>query len=322
MAQLGFRTIDEMIGRVDVLYAQQENGEKLNSCDLSPILYRPELPSRIAGKRMINQEHNTENVLDRKLIADSKAALEKGAKVEHILKIKNTDRSFGTMLSGEIAQHYGDNGLPEDTIKIALTGSAGQSFGAFAARGLTMRLEGEANDYLGKGLSGGKIILVPPADAAYDSSENIIAGNTLLYGATSGEAYISGRAGQRFCVRNSGATAVVEGVGDHGCEYMTGGIVVILGSTGNNFGAGMSGGVAYVLDEEGGFEARCNKEMAGIENLTASKDIKLVKDIIERHYKYTNSMKAKKILEQWNTYTKLFLKVCSPLYKKYLERIV
>ncbi|HYE83155.1 MAG TPA: glutamate synthase large subunit [Clostridia bacterium] len=322
MAQLGFRTMDEMIGRVDVLYAQQGDGEKLNSCALSPILYRPELPSRIAGKRMISQEHNMEHVLDRKLIEESKAALEKGVMVEHILKIRNTDRSFGTMLSGEIVQRYGDKGLPEDTIKVFLEGSAGQSFGAFAAAGLTLKLEGEANDYLGKGLSGGKIILKPPADAAYASSENIIAGNTLLYGATSGEAYISGRAGQRFCVRNSGATAVVEGIGDHGCEYMTGGIAVILGSTGNNFGAGMSGGVAYVLDEEGEFCARCNEEMTGIESLTALKDIKLVKDIIERHYKYTNSIKAKKILDQWSTYTKLFFKVCSPLYKKHLEQIV
>ncbi len=322
MAQLGFRTMDEMIGRVDVLQAQQSDSDKMKNCDLSQILYRPELPSRIAGKCMIKQDHKTELVLDRKLIADSEAALEKGIKIEHALKIKNTDRSFGTMLSGEIAQRYGDDGLPEDTIKIFLEGSAGQSFGAFAAKGLTMRLEGEANDYLGKGLSGGKIILVPPAKAVFNPSENIIAGNTLLYGATSGEVYISGRVGQRFCVRNSGATAVVEGIGDHGCEYMTGGTVVILGTTGNNFGAGMSGGVAYVLDEEGELEGRCNKEMVDIENLSSSKDYKLIKELIERHYQYTNSIKAKNILEQWSTYAKLFFKVCSPLYQKYLERIV
>lgn len=321
MAQLGFRTMDEMIGRVDVLYTRQGSGIKLNNCDLSPILYRPELPSRIACKCVTSQMHDTGNVLDRKLIEASKAALEKGIKVVHTLSIKNTDRSFGTMLSGEIAQRYGDKGLPEDTISIFLEGSAGQSFGAFAAPGLTLKLSGEANDYLGKGLSGGKIVLVPPAGAAYDPGESTIAGNTLLYGATSGEAYILGKAGQRFCVRNSGATAVVEGIGDHGCEYMTGGTVVILGSTGNNFGAGMSGGVAYVLDEKGGFIDRCNGETVDIESLSASKDIKLVKDIIERHYKYTGSIKAKKILEQWNTYSKLFLKVCSPIYKKHLERI-
>lgn len=321
MAQLGFRTMDEMIGRVDVLQAQQSEKGKMKNYALLPILYRPELPSRIAGKHIINQEHNMENVLDKELIANSKAALEKGIKVEHTFKIKNINRSFGTMLSGEIAQRYGDSGLPEDTIKIMLTGSAGQSFGAFTAKGLTLRLEGEANDYLGKGLSGGKIILLPPKKAVFDASENIIAGNTLLYGATSGEAYISGRVGQRFCVRNSGATAVVEGIGDHGCEYMTGGTVVILGTTGNNFGAGMSGGVAYILDEEGKFEARCNGEMVGIEKLTATKDIKLVKELIERHYQYTNSIKAKNILEKWSTYSKLFLKVCSPLYQKYLECI-
>jgi len=243
-------------------------------------------------------------------------------KVELKIQIKNTNRSFGTMLSGEIAQRYGDMGLPEDTIKIFLEGSAGQSFGAFAAKGLTMRLEGEANDYLGKGLSGGKIILIPPAKAVFNPSENIIAGNTLLYGATSGEAYISGGVGQRFCVRNSGATAVVEGIGDHGCEYMTGGTVVILGKTGNNFGAGMSGGVAYVLDSEGDFEERCNEEMVGIENLTGTKDSKLVKELIERHYQYTNSRRAKDILDNWNTYAKLFLKVCSPHYQKHLEHIV
>jgi len=322
MAQLGFRTMDEMIGRVDVLQAQQSDTGKMKDYALLPILYRPELPSRIAGRHMINQEHNMENVLDRKLIADSKAALEKGLKVELKIQIKNTNRSFGTMLSGEIAQRYGDMGLPEDTIKIFLEGSAGQSFGAFAAKGLTMRLEGEANDYLGKGLSGGKIILIPPAKAVFNPSENIIAGNTLLYGATSGEAYISGGVGQRFCVRNSGATAVVEGIGDHGCEYMTGGTVVILGKTGNNFGAGMSGGVAYVLDSEGDFEERCNEEMVGIENLTGTKDSKLVKELIERHYQYTNSRRAKDILDNWNTYAKLFLKVCSPHYQKHLEHIV
>jgi len=321
MSQLGFRTMDEMIGRVDVLQAKQSDRDKTKNFDLSPILYRPELPSRIAGRRVISQDHQITYILDRKLIEGSKAALEEGVRVQHFMGITNTDRSFGAMLSGEIAKRYGDNGLPEDTIKIYLQGSAGQSFGAFAARGLTMKLEGEANDYLGKGLSGGKIILTPPAKSTFDPGENIIAGNTILYGATSGEAYISGRVGQRFCVRNSGAIAVVEGIGDHGCEYMTGGTVVILGKTGNNFGAGMSGGVAYVLDEEGSFAARCNEEMEGMENLRAAKDIELVKELIQRHYEYTKSKKAGTILAQWNRYAGRFIKICSPHYQKYLEGI-
>lgn len=322
LAQLGFKSLEEAIGRVDILDAKESDKEKTKNFDLSSILFRPELPSRIAGKCIIKQKHEIESVIDKKLIEASQLSLENVQQTEHFYKIKNTDRSFGTMLSGEIARRYGAAGLPEGTIKIHLDGSAGQSFGAFAAKGLTMILEGDANDYLGKGICGGRIIVFPPEKSAFDKSKNIIAGNTLLYGATSGEAFIRGRVGQRFCVRNSGAVAVVEGVGDHGCEYMTGGVVVVLGSAGKNFGAGMSGGVAYVLDEDDNFTNNCNREMVEIELLKASQDANLVKELIHRHYQYTNSLKAKTILDNWTLYVNKFLRICSPLYEKQLERII
>ena len=321
MAKLGFRTVNEMIGRVDVLEALESKNEKIRECNLSSILYKPELPSRIVERHIIEQDHKIDNVLDKQLIKDSKIAIENQIKIEHTLDIKNTNRAFGSMISGKIAKQYGDIGLNEDTIIINAVGSAGQSFGAFAVKGLTLILEGEANDYVGKGLSGGKIILKPSQKSLFNPCENIIAGNTLLYGATSGEAYILGRVGQRFCVRNSGATAVVEGIGDHGCEYMTGGTVVILGPTGKNFGAGMSGGVAYVLDEYYKFENKCNKEMVEIECLTNTKDAKEVKRLINNHYIYTNSLKAKEILDNWSCYENKFLKVSSSIYKKQLESI-
>ncbi|MDF2545193.1 MAG: hypothetical protein K0R93_91 [Anaerosolibacter sp.] len=321
MAQLGFKTMDEMIGRVDALEIEKINVGKLKDCDLSAILYKPELPSRIAGKYGVPQKFNGEALLDSKILEDTMTALQEGKGIYHQLRIKNTDRSFGTMLSGEIARCYGEQGIPEDAVKVEVKGSAGQSFGAFAAKGMTLILEGDANDYLGKGLSGGRIIVVPPAGIIFDPSRNIIAGNTLLYGATSGEAYISGRVGQRFCVRNSGAVAVVEGVGDHGCEYMTGGTVVILGATGRNFGAGMSGGVAYVLDEENGFVDQCNLDMVNIEGLVNLKEVQQVKDLIHKHYLYTQSVKAKVILDQWNEYQKKIVKVVSPLYQSHMEKI-
>lgn len=315
LSQLGFKSIDEAIGRVDILQLKEINKDKMKKYDLSSILYRPELPSRIAGKCIIKQQHEIDRVLDRKIIEDAQKSLKYGENTEHRYKIRNTDRSLGAMLSGEIARSYGDTGLPEDTIKVCLEGSAGQSFGAFAARGLTLILEGDANDYLGKGLSGGKIILFPPKQATFDSSKNIIAGNTLLYGATSGEAYISGRVGQRFCVRNSGAVAVVEGVGDHGCEYMTGGIVVVLGSIGRNFGAGMSGGIAYVLNEDKRCMDNFNGEMIEVEPLSNSSETSRVRELIHHHYEYTNSLKSKTILDNWDTYANKFFKVCSPPYR-------
>ncbi|MBC2581178.1 glutamate synthase large subunit [Clostridium sp. DJ247] len=319
MAQLGFKSIDEMIGRVDMLEVKETLKHKLKGLDLSPILYRPELPSRIIGKHTIPQEHKIDNVLDRQLIESSRTALENKAKVELTADVRNTDRTVGAMLSGEIARRYGDEGFPEDTIIAQLKGSAGQSFGAFAARGLTLILSGDANDYVGKGLSGGKIILIPSEDSTFNPRENVIAGNTLLYGATSGKAFILGKVGQRFCVRNSGAEAVVEGIGNHGCEYMTGGTVVILGTTGKNFGAGMSGGTAYILDEAGDFENKCNKEIVEVKLVINENDILKLKKLISEHQLYTNSSKAKEILDNWDVYVKKFLKVTSPIYEKQLN---
>lgn len=319
MAELGFKTIDEMIGRVDMLKTKELSNDKLKQLDLSPILYKPELPSRIIGKCIIPQNHNIDNILDRELIKISKSALEKKAKVEHTFNIKNTDRTVGAMLSGEIAKKYGDTGLPEDTIAINFRGSAGQSFGAFAVNGLTLILHGEANDYVGKGLSGGKIILVPDEDSTLNPSENIIAGNTVLYGATSGKVFIHGKVGQRFCVRNSGAIAIVEGIGNHGCEYMTGGTVVILGSVGKNFGAGMSGGVAYILDQEEDFISKCNQEIVKVNSVINSEDIVELKKLITEHYHHTNSLKAKSILDNWENSINKFLKVTSPIYEKQLN---
>lgn len=317
MAELGVRTMDELIGRVDLLEIKELSKNKLKGLDLSPVLYRPELPSRIIGKHVMAQEHKINDVLDRELIEISEDALKKGTKVSGSLKIKNTCRAVGAMLSGKIARAYGDKGLPEDTITLNFKGSAGQSFGAFAAKGLKMVLHGDANDYLGKGLSGGKIIVVPPEKSDFAPHENIIAGNTLLYGATSGEVYIRGTAGERFCVRNSGASAVAEGVGDHGCEYMTGGTVVILGEVGKNFGAGMSGGIAYVLDEKGSFKHKCNKQIVEIKSLQ-DEDTEILKKLLRSHYEYTESKKAKDILEHWNLYKEKFLKVSSPAYERSL----
>ncbi|QZY53834.1 glutamate synthase large subunit [Crassaminicella profunda] len=318
MAELGFKTIDEMIGRVDVLKAKEMKKDKLKDVDLSAVLYRPQIPSRIIDRCTTLQDHKIHDILDRELIKISKGALEKEEKVQAKFKIKNTDRTVGTMLSGEIAKKYGDEGLLEDTITLNFEGSAGQSFGAFAATGLTLILEGDANDYLGKGLSGGKIILVPPKKATFIPEDNMIAGNTLLYGATSGEAYIQGLVGQRFCVRNSGAVAVVEGIGNHGCEYMTGGTVVILGSVGRNFGAGMSGGVAYVLNENGDFHGQCNKQIVEIKSLE-DQDKEVVKKLVKNHYAYTKSAKGKVILDHWNEYINKFVKVISPIYEMKLK---
>lgn len=322
MAELGVKTMDELIGRVDLLEVKELKKDKRKGIDLSAVLYRPDLPSRIKGRHVMGEEHQINDILindilDKKLIKISKNAIEKGIKVSGSFKVKNTLRAVGAMLSGEIAKAYGDEGLPEDTITLNFKGSAGQSFGAFAAKGLKMVLEGEANDYLGKGLSGGKIILVPPKESSFEPHENIIAGNTLLYGATSGEVYISGMAGERFCIRNSGAAAVVEGIGDHGCEYMTGGTVLILGETGKNFGAGMSGGIAYVLDEKGDFKSKCNKQIVEINSLK-NDDAETVKKLLRTHYEYTQSSKAKDVFANWDLYEKKFVKVSSPIYEKTL----
>ena len=321
MAELGFRTLDEMVGRVDLL---EPNKDVLNwkssKIDFSKILYNPELPKRIARHCITKQNHGLDKILDRTLISDAKGALENGLKIQNTYSIRNINRTVGAMLAGEVTKQTKGKYLPEDTIHYKFEGSAGQSFGCFATPGMTFELEGDCNDYMGKGLSGGKLIVYPPKDAQFIPEENIIVGNTLLYGATSGEVYINGIAGERFAVRNSGVNAVVEGVGDHGCEYMTGGVAVILGKTGRNFGAGMSGGIAYVLDESGNFtDKQCNKQIVINEKVVDEKDIDQLQSLIVKHYKYTNSTKAKEILDNFDTYLPKFVKVISPAYKKILK---
>jgi glutamate synthase domain-containing protein 2/glutamate synthase domain-containing protein 1/glutamate synthase domain-containing protein 3 len=320
MAQLGFRTINEMIGRVDKLEVNEAIEHwKANKLDLSSILYRPDMPSRIKSYCVMSQDHGLDKSLDYRLIQVAGKALEEKAHVTANFEVKNVDRTVGAMLSGEIAKKYGNAGLPEDTIVFEFTGSAGQSFGAFGAKGLTLRLEGEANDYVGKGLSGGKIIVKTPENATYEQDKNFIAGNTILYGATSGKLFINGMVGERFAVRNSGANAVVEGVGDHGCEYMTGGNVVVLGECGRNFAAGMSGGIAYVLDEQDNFVEKCNKELVEI-NILDDEDADGVYDMIQEHFENTGSKKAKKILDNWNSYKTKFKKIIPTAYKIILAR--
>ncbi len=319
LAEMGFRSLNEIIGRADLLVRKDKvNGStKIEKVDLSKILFMPK--NGAALRHVKNQEHKIETVLDRELIKKSLPALDLCMPVEIKTTIKNTDRTVGAMLSGEIAKRYGDAGLPVDTIKAIFTGSAGQSFGAFLSKGVYFELIGEANDYVGKGLSGGKIIVKAPAKSTFKPEENIIAGNTILYGATSGEMYVNGVVGERFCVRNSGAIAVVEGAGDHCCEYMTGGRTVVLGKTGRNFAAGMSGGVAYVLDENGDFDFYCNMEMIELTLIEDSMDSKEVQGLIANHFKYTGSKRAKHILDNWNQYVDKFKKIVPIEYKKVLQ---
>ena len=311
MAKLGFRTFDEMVGRVDRLEPKLANEHwKARGIDLSTVLYSPPLPTRVVRHCVNKQDHGLEQALDYELIAAVSPALEKREPVEVSFKIKNTHRSVGTMLSGEVAKRYGADGLPDETIKLRFAGSAGQSFGAFLAKGISMTLEGEANDYVGKGLSGGRITVFPPREARFKPEENIIVGNVVLYGATSGEAYFSGVAGERFAVRNSGATAVVEGVGDHGCEYMTGGVVVVLGRCGRNFAAGMSGGIAYVYDEAGDFHDKsCNLTSVDLEPVMGAQDVRILTTLVEEHARRTGSPQAKRILANWTSVLSHFVKV-------------
>lgn len=320
MAELGFRTINEMVGRVDMLEVNKDIDHwKAKQLDLSAILYRPDVPTRIKPYCVMAQDHGLEESIDYKLIQIAGQALENKTPVSGGFEIKNTNRSVGAMLSGEIAKVYGHEGLPEDTITFHFKGSAGQSFGAFGAKGLTLILEGEANDYVGKGLSGAKLVLKTPEEATYQQDLNTIAGNTLLYGATSGKIFVNGFVGERFAVRNSGAEAVVEGVGDHCCEYMTGGRVVVLGKTGKNFAAGMSGGIAYVLDEKEDFANSCNMEFIEIETLQEEEDIKTVYDMISQHYELTASKKAKMIIDNWEQYKAKFKRVIPTAYKEILN---
>ncbi len=320
MAELGFRTVEEMVGQVDVLKQKENVGHwKIDELDLSPILYKEQNKPWVGLYKQMEQDHGIDKVLDWKLLEAAIPALENQEQVYAEFPVQNTDRAICTILSNEISKKYEKNGLPDETIHFRFRGSAGQSFGAFAARGLKLELEGEANDYFGKGLSGARLVVYPDRQATFKASENIIIGNVAFYGATSGEAYINGLAGERFCVRNSGATAVVEGIGDHGCEYMTGGVAVILGKTGRNFGAGMSGGIAYVYDPDQEFNNYCNLQLGDFDPLEYE-DIELLKKLINNHHQYTNSALAASILDNWSENLANFVKVMPREYKAALAK--
>jgi glutamate synthase (NADPH/NADH) large chain len=319
MAELGFRTIPEMVGQVDCLQPRENiHHWKFSRLDLSPILYKESASYYTGLYKQEEQDHGLEGILDWKLYEAAAPALEHQRKVNASFPIINTDRTVGTLLSNEITKKYKDKGLPDGTLHFKFTGTAGQSFGAFATKGLTLELEGDANDYFGKGLSGAKLIIYPHKEVRFVPEENIIIGNVAFYGATLGEAFIRGKAGERFAVRNSGVNAVVEGVGDHGCEYMTGGRVVVLGDTGRNFAAGMSGGIAYVYDVKGRFQSQCNMEMVDLDPLD-DKDASELQELIRRHMDYTGSTVAKFILNDWENQTKNFVKVFPRDYKKVLK---
>jgi glutamate synthase (ferredoxin) len=322
MAQLGFRTVSEMVGRIDRLDVRKAIDHwKARKLDLSAIFRLPEVGPQVQKCCVQSQDHQIDKALDNVLIELAKDALNEKRPVEMRLPIRNVNRTVGTMLGSEITRRYGAEGLPDDTIRIQFKGSAGQSFGAFVPNGMTLMLEGDSNDYLGKGLSGGKIVIYPPSGSTFKAEENIIIGNVALYGATAGEAFISGVAGERFAVRNSGATAVVEGVGDHGCEYMTRGLVVVLGRTGRNFAAGMSGGMAFVIDEHGDFAQRCNLEMVDLEPFASSADEEMVRNLIARHVELTKSRRAAEILANWTKYRELFQKVMPLDYRRVLNEL-
>ncbi len=345
MAKLGFRTVNEMIGRTDRLETAPAIAHwKAKGLDFSRILYQPEMGPEVAVYHTEKQDHALEKALDNELIKQAKPALESGKPVKIEMPVKNVNRTVGAMLSGEIAERYGHAGLRDDTIYVKFTGSAGQSFGAFLSKGVTLELEGDANDYIGKGLSGGRLIVYPSAKARFKPEDNMVVGNVALYGAIAGEVYFRGVAGERFCVRNSGAIAVVEGVGDHGCEYMTGGIAVVLGNTGRNFAAGMSGGIAYVLDETGDFERRCNTGMVELESIEADpratsrrnpeinglseiladmggNDALRLRMLVERHMHFTNSSRARWVLDNWDKVLPKFVKVMPTDYRKALAQM-
>jgi glutamate synthase (NADPH/NADH) large chain len=348
MAELGFRKFEEMVGRVDKLdMVRAVNHWKARGVDLSRILYQEQPAEGVAIHHCEVQDHHLDKALDQELIAEALAALDNGELVRIEKPVRNVNRTVGAMLSGEVAQRYGHDGLPDDTIWARFEGNAGQSFGAFLAHGVTLELVGDANDYVGKGLSGGKLVVRHPPQASREPTENIIIGNTVLYGAIAGEAYFEGVAGERFAVRNSGAIAVVEGTGDHGCEYMTGGVVVVLGETGRNFAAGMSGGIAYVYDPKGKFASLCNKAGVDLENIGADDgdeaqdqndrprqrgvdvhdngmgdlmrhDGARLRILIERHHLLTGSKRARQLLEDWDNAIAAFVKVMPKDYRRAL----
>jgi len=310
MAELGYARIEDLIGRADLLKQRPPvDGARADRLDLSKVI-APVDPSGTQPHRQMQARNERPGIpLDDTIIEDVREAIDTGRRMQRSYTIKNTDRTVGGRLSGEVARKYGDEGLSEGTIELRFKGSAGQSFGAWLTRGVSLHLVGEANDYVGKGMNGGEIAIRPPADAGFPSHEAVLVGNTVLYGATGGNAFIAGQAGERFGVRNSGGRAVVEGIGDHGCEYMTDGVVVILGQTGRNFGAGMSNGVAFVLDERGDFRSRVNQELVGLEQVTAPEDIELLEALIRRHVELTESTRGTEILAEWKLNLPKFWKV-------------
>ncbi len=320
MARLGFRTVDEMVGRSDLLdKAVGVEHFKAKGLDFSRIFQRPDVGPEVAIRRVRLQDHGLEESLDlTDIVPRCAAALETGEPVAIETAIRNVNRTVGTILGSNLTRLHGGQGLPDDTIRIKFHGSAGQSLGAFLPRGITLALEGDANDYVGKGLSGGKIIVYPPRTSSFAAEDNVLIGNVALYGATSGRAFFRGKAGERFCVRNSGALAVVEGTGDHGCEYMTGGVVVVIGETGRNFAAGMSGGWAFIFDEAGDFDSRCNLDMVEPEPLQEPEDVELVRDLLIQHAGYTGSEVAARILGDWEWSVGKFRKVIPRDYRRLL----
>jgi glutamate synthase (ferredoxin) len=324
MAKLGVRTVDELVGRTDLLVQKKDFASaRANKVDLGRVINNPYAGQPIAGYHHKNvYDFELEKTIDEKILLNKlKTALKNGTKKSIEVDVSSVDRTVGTIFGAEITRQHGEKGLAEDTFTIKCKGSGGQSFGAFIPQGLTLELVGDSNDYFGKGLSGGKLVVYPPKGAPFKAEDNIIIGNVALYGATSGQAFISGVAGERFCVRNSGATAVVEGVGDHGCEYMTGGCAVILGPTGKNFAAGMSGGVAYVLDENRDLYTKLNKELVSSEEISSKYDVMELKELISEHVKYTNSEKGKEILDNFSEYLPKFKKIMPHDYKRMLMAI-
>jgi glutamate synthase domain-containing protein 3 len=322
MSQLGFKKFEDMIGRANRLQTRAAVDHwKAKGLDFSAIFHLPDVSDDRAIRSTNSQANKLNDHLDWQILEKAGPAIEQAEHTVIEMPIRNIDRTVGAILSNRIIKKYGEKGLPDDTLQIVLQGSAGQSFGAFLAPGVTLKLVGDSNDYLGKGLSGGRIIVKTPEGSPFMSHENIIVGNTVLYGATSGRVFINGMAGERFCVRNSGATAVVEGLGDHGCEYMTGGLVVVLGKTGCNFAAGMSGGLAYVLDEVQLFDTMCNLDMVELENVWKEEDKNLLYDLIQQHLKWTGSTRAQHILDAWSDMVGRFVKVVPIDYRKALEKM-
>lgn len=321
MAELGFRTINEMVGRVQFLKVKDGlKSWKAKKIDLSGILHPVNNPKEVTLYNSEQQDHGIAEIIDWKLLAAAQPALQDKTPVFATYEVRNVDRTIGTLLSNEISKKYGSVGLPDNTINYKFKGSAGQSFGAFATKGISFELEGEANDYVGKGLSGAQLAIYPAEKATFTPEENIIIGNVALYGATSGEVFIRGMAGERFAVRNSGATTVVEGIGDHGCEYMTGGRALILGETGRNFAAGMSGGIAWVYNPNNTFNDNCNLEMVDLDPLT-NKDSEQIKALLRKHISLTGSKVGKHILDNWDIASTQFVKVYPKEYKKVLEKL-